>query len=353
LNSHRYLPDHEVRLLYVHPAGDREFDLPQRASDSGADVVAIPERLPIDPCAVWRLFREIRRFSPHVLHAHDYKTDVLAVLIGKALGIKVITTLHGFGLTTGRLRLYYRADRWALRRMEKVIAVSTDLVEHALAVGVPPQRVALMENGIDLTRYRRTLTLPEAKRLLNIEANEFVLGGIGRLVPEKAFDVLIQAVGQCARSRPVVLVLAGDGPERSRLESLAEAHNCRSCVRFLGHRTDVPLVLQACDSFVLSSRREASPNVVLEAMALETPVIATRVAGVPDMITHDETGVLIEPENAAAIAEAVDRLERDPAFRARLAANARKTCEARFCFESRMSKERRIYDELFGSVERT
>jgi len=350
LNSHRYLPGYAVRLLYIHPAGDREFDLPQRAVAAGADLVAVAERTPLDPRPWLKISREIRRFRPDVLHAHDYKTDVVAALFGRCFRIPVVSTLHGNVTRTRRLSTYYKVDRWALRRMRQVICVSRDLVDEAIQAGVPSDRVSLIDNAIDLAKYRRTMSRVDAKHRLGVDPNTFLVGAVGRLMPEKGFDILIRAMTRLqSLPQPPSLVIAGDGAEHGRLSALVDGLKCNAFVRLLGHRTDVAEILQACDVFVLSSRREASPNVVLEAMALETPVIATRIAGVPDMITDGETGILVEPENPSALAEAVERLQKELANRDRLAANARIACETRFCFEARMKKEWNVYEEILGS----
>lgn len=349
LNSHRYLPGYAVRLLYIHPAGDREFDLPQRAVAAGADLVAVAERTPLDPRPWLKISQEIRRFGPDVLHAHDYKTDVLAALFGRCFRIPVVGTLHGNVTRSRRLSTYYKVDRWALRRMRQVICVSRDLVDEAIQAGVPADRVSLIDNAIDLAKYRRTMSRVEAKHRLGVDPNVFLVGAVGRLMPEKGFDVLIRAMTRLQNlPQPLSLVIAGDGAEHVQLSSLIDRLKCNAIVQLLGHRTDVTEILQACDVFVLSSRREASPNVVLEAMALETPIIATRIAGVPDMINDDETGMLVEPENPAALADAVERLQKDPAKRARLATNARMVCETRYCFEARMKKEWNVYEEILG-----
>ena len=117
-------------LAYIRPAGDIEFDLPERAARLGVSLVDIPERGPIDFRTVQRLSQLIRTSRPDILHAHDYKTNVLAVLLGRWHRIPVMTTVHGYVSLGGRLNLYYRIDRWALRRMDRVIVVSEDLYTH-------------------------------------------------------------------------------------------------------------------------------------------------------------------------------------------------------------------------------
>jgi glycosyltransferase involved in cell wall biosynthesis len=353
LHSHRYLdPEYAVRLLYIHPREDRDFDMPQRAAATGADLVTVEERFGADLGTLPRVLNEILRYQPHVLHAHDYKTDLLGVFCSKALRIPVVTTLHGNVTHSKRLSFYYKLDRWALRRMRKVIAVSSDTAELAAAARVPGDRIVLIHNGIDLEQYQRTLSREQARSRLGWETRPLVIGAVGRLMPEKGFDVLIRAIAQLRKNGwSVRLVICGEGAERTHLESLIRELGCVESVSLLGHRTDVSDVLQACDAFVLSSRREAMPNVVLEAMALGVPVVATRVAGVPEMLEHERTGLIIDIDNVNETAASIHCVTHDREMANRLSRAARDDCERRFCFRVRMQREQAVYDDLLGCVE--
>jgi glycosyltransferase involved in cell wall biosynthesis len=352
LNSHRFSrSDYELRLAYFHPRGDRQFDLPDRAAAVGANLTPIPESGPCDPRALRRLASLIRSFRPDVLHAHDYKTNVLSALFGKWFGVPAVTTLHGYVSVSPRLNAYYRIDRWALRRMERVFVVSSDLIEYARQTPVAPERIVLIENGIDLDEFRRRRTVTEAKLALGLDPHTFTVAAVGRLTEEKGFDVLIRAAKLLRdggwRGR---ILIAGEGPDRAALESLIGELACGDVVRLMGYRSDVADLLQASDAFVLSSRREAFPNAVLEAMALQAPIVATRVAGVPDMLVDGESGLLVDAEDASGIAAALRRLSDDRTLGERLARAARQTCEVRFCFRRRMEKEQAVYDDLLGST---
>lgn len=354
LHSHRYAADaFDIRLLYIHPRHDAEFDLPARAEQSGADLAVVAECGAWDPRTIAGLVREIRAFRPQILHAHDYKTDLLAALLSVPFGIPCVATLHGNVTRDRRLNFYYRLDRWALRRMQRVMVVSRDLRDHAAASGVPLERCVLIENGIDTDHFRRNKSAVEAKAARGVPADTFQIGAIGRLMPEKGFDLLIRAVAVLRREYPQLrLSIAGEGAERPRLESLIRQLDCGRQIDLVGHLSDVRELLQTCDAFVLSSRREAFPNVLLEAMALEVPVAASRIAGVPDLITDDETGLLFEPEDVAAMAASIRRFIENGELRTRLAAAGRALVESRYTFAERMRKEFAVYDELLGAQAR-
>ena len=146
----------------------------------------------------------------------------------------------------------------------------------------------------------------------------------------------------------MALLIAGEGDEEPRLRTLVAELGCGERVRLLGYRADVTELYQALDVFALSSRREGLPNVLLEAMALEVPVVATRIAGVPKLIDDENNGLLIQPGSVDELTDALERLLRDGELRKRLARAGRETIAARYSFAARMRKVQAIYDDLLG-----
>jgi len=350
LNNPRFLSDeYDVRLAYVRPEVDAEYDMPRRAESMGVQLADIPERCGTDPRTVWRLAREIVRFRPHLLHAHDYKTNLLGVALARCFRIPVVTTLHGYVTRGGRLELYYLADRMALPLMDHVVSVSPDLDRQAGAVRVPPSRRSMLENGIDTDDFRRRLNVAAAKKRLGLHSGQAVIGAVGRLAPEKGFDVLIRATASLAKSGvDLVLLIAGTGEEDQPLRELAEQIGVADRVRLLGHVGDPRTLFEAMDVFVLSSYREGLPNVLLEAMALEVAVVATRVNGVPRLVRDGENGLLVEAGSHDELSAAIGRLLGDDATRHRLGQAGRATVESNYSFGRRMAKMRRVYERVLG-----
>jgi glycosyltransferase involved in cell wall biosynthesis len=355
LNSARFLEGaYSLHLAYIRPQGDSDYVMPQRARDLSVPLTDIPERGPADPSTLLRLSRLIRKIQPTILHAHDYKTNVLAVLLGRRHRIPVMTTVHGYVSQSRKLKLYYQIDRWALRRMDHVVVVSDDLYRTVRGWGVPSERLSIVENAIDSEQFVRQMSIADAKRRLGIDPARLVIGAVGRLAAEKAFDQLITATSELLRRGfDVELLIAGDGEQRLTLESLIEKLGCRDRIRLLGYRSDVLDLYQAMDVFALSSLREASPNVVLEAVSAGVPVVATRIAGLPSIVENDENGLLVPPDNSSELANALGTLLSDSAMRERLSAAGRRTIEERFSFKNRMLKIRAIYDRLLGRTANT
>lgn len=350
LNSPRFLASAGYRMIcaYLYDPGHAGFErLREKARHWQAPLAAIPDRGPLDWRVVSELLALCRRENVAIWHGHDYKSNLLGLLLRRWWPMRLVTTVHGWVEHTARTRLYYWLDRWSLRRYEVVIAVSPDLLDRCLAAGAPPQRCLLVENGIDTDEYHRRRSRTEARRIANVRTGGFLVGAAGRLSPEKGFDRLIQACGQVIKSGiDLELWIAGEGTQRTTLETLARESGCHDRIRFLGYVSDLRPFYEALDLFVLSSIREGLPNVVLEAMAMEVPVLATKVAGVPRLIEDGVTGMLIEPDSVPALVEAIATFQRTPEMGRRLASNAVTKVRDQFSFATRMKRIAHLYDTL-------
>jgi glycosyltransferase involved in cell wall biosynthesis len=172
---------------------------------------------------------------------------------------------------------------------------------------------------------------------------------VGRLSPEKRFDLLIRSVAELRRTgQSVSLRIAGEGDARRELEREIRQQGCGDSIRLLGHVADPRSLFEAADIFALSSVREGLPNVLLEAMALETPIVATAIAGIPKVITDQRDGLLVPPGDQSAMTDALRRLIDRDDLRKRLATAGRQTIETRFSFAVRMEKIVAVYDEVLG-----
>lgn len=352
LNSPRFLWSAGYRTVcaYMHPPGDPGFDsIRRRAAAAGAPLEAVPDRGPWDGRVATELLRLCRRDRVAIWHGHDYKSNLLGLALKRFWPMKLVTTVHGWVRHTRRTPLYYAVDRLCLPRYDAVLCVSDDLHTRARECGVPADRCHLVENGIDTDDYRRRHDAPDAKGRLGLNPACLVVGAVGRLSPEKGFDLLIRTAARLIRGgTDLNLIIAGDGDEALRLEALAAELGVADRVHLPGHVADPRSLYEAMDAFVLSSRREGLPNVVLEAMALEVPVLATRVNGVPRLVRSGANGLVVAPESVDELAGGLGQLLGDAGLRARLAAEGRRTVEGEFAFAARMNKVRAVYDRLLG-----
>lgn len=350
LNSPRYLTELGYRMIcgYLHPPGDPGFaEIERKAAKYGAPLIAVPDRGPWD----WRVVRELlaicKRENVRIWHGHDYKTNAIGWLLKRFWPMKLVTTVHGWVHHTARTPLYYRIDKLCLPRYDCVICVSPDLVQVCREVGV--KEPFLLENAIDTEEYTRTKSIIDAKRELGIPVGELVIGAVGRLEKEKAFDLLIQSLAALrSQSHAVRLVILGEGSDRERLQTLARDLGVAEYVQMPGWQSDVRSYFEAMDLFALSSLREGLPNVLLEAMALEVPVVATAIAGIPQLITDRTNGRLVPAGDAAALTRALHELLSAPEDRRTMARAARRTIETRYSFPVRMRRLARLYDDLLA-----
>lgn len=336
---------------FLHPAGDPGFEvLRARAAVKDCPILGVPEHFALDPRSLTRLAALCRRHDVRIWHGHDYKTNLFGVLLQPWLGFRLVSTVHGWVSHGWRTPLYYGVDRWALRRHEHVVAVSRDLFDACRAAGIPDRALSLIENGIDTEDFRRDRPAAASPLRAAIPPGRLVIGAVGRLSPEKGFDLLIEAVGTLLREGfDFELWIAGEGAEHDRLAALAAEAAPDGRIRLLGFRADLPALFEAFDIFCLSSRREGLPNVLLEAMAMEVPAVATRAGGVGAFAEGRDDMLLTDIGSAPALTDALRMLLRSPELRARLAGAARQRVEQECGFAARMRKMAAMYDALLDA----
>ena len=267
---------------------------------------------------VWRTLRALkRRHGRFVLHAHCAYPDVVgAALAARVLGLPLVATAHGSDINlSGRQRLLRPQIRAALRAADRVIAVSAPLADAVAALtGLPPERIA----AIPCAGYSPAVFHPRTpvqratlRATLGVAADARLVLFVGHLVPVKALDVLLRAWALLERDGQgpgaARLVLIGEGTERGALERLAGQEGVADRVEFLGPRPQAVVAdwIAAADLLCLPSHAEGSPNVVVEALASGTPVVASRVGGIPDLVDDGVNGLLVAPGDPAALAAAL------------------------------------------------
>jgi glycosyltransferase involved in cell wall biosynthesis len=234
-----------------------------------------------------------------------------------------------------------------VRSFDRVLVVSGRVREQLLASGMPPARVTLVHNAIVVENYRRTGRADVLEGLVGRPVAPPVAVTIGRLSAEKGHRDFVTAMG-LARDRGAMIsaVLVGDGPERARLETQVRELGLADRVHFTGYIQSPERVLEDVDLMVLPSYTEGLPNVVLEALMMEVPVLATRVGGTPEIVTDGESGRLVEPGRPEALAEQIVAFLHDRAGWRAMARRGQAHVRAHFDFQARTRHLERIYTEL-------
>jgi glycosyltransferase involved in cell wall biosynthesis len=333
------------------------------ADAHGVEVVRIDELgreiSPLrDLLATIRLAKLIRRERPQILHTHTAKAGtvgrVAALLAGSRKPPIIVHTFHGHVLRGyfGPLRsLFFRLlERRLAAGTTALIAVSPQVRDDLVALGVAPrERFVVIRLGIELDeRVAPELNgRGESRRYLGIPGDRFAVGWIGRMTAVKRTDDVLIAFKRLRDGGvDAVLCMVGDGPDRLQLEQRAHELGVARNTVFLGYQEDVAPFYAAFDALVLPSGNEGTPVSVIEALAAELPVVATRVGGVPDVVRDGEDGFLVEAGATDDLADRLAQLAGDPALRARMGKQGRERVLPRYAVE-RLVED---IDELYRSL---
>jgi glycosyltransferase involved in cell wall biosynthesis len=307
----------------------------------GCRVVDVPalgrEIAPLaDLTALAQLVQLIRRERPAIVHTHTSKAGFvgrLAAVLARAPA--VIHQPHGhifYGYYGPRRTAVFTAlERRAARWTDRIITLTDRGTAEHLAHGIGrAEQYVTVPSGVPITELRAAAPpRGEARARLGLDADAMVIVGLGRLVPIKGFDLLVRALAIVVSQVPTARVLlVGEGAERAHLETIAASLGVAGHLRLTGGTSDAAACLAAADVVTVPSRNEGMGRVIVEAMSLGRPVVATAVGGIPDVVTDGECGRLVEPEDVEALAAALIELGRDPALRRKLAEAAAQRAEA-------------------------
>jgi glycosyltransferase involved in cell wall biosynthesis len=340
-----------VTVCYLRDRRDGVFSIDERAKAAHIDYVEVAERHSFDPGVWGQLRRVIAERRIDVLHAHDYKTNLLSLMLARATGARALSTVHGWTGHSPRERYcYYPADKKVLARFPRVIAVSAHIARELVHHGANPTRVTTILNAIDHRQFRRDPSqVAAARALFGFEPHRTVIGAVGRLEPQKRFDLLLEAFAVLRIGDPNLrLVIAGDGSLRQQLAGQRSAMGLDDSVVLTGHVNDVIPLHHAFDLFVQSSDYEGTPNAVLEAMAMETPIVATEAGGTAEILLDGVHGRIVPIGRVDRLIWGLQAALADPHRTRLMAERARARVEGELSFESRCRRLEHIYEEMMG-----
>ncbi len=352
LNMSRMLnegPHRSVVGVFLN-SSNPNVQLHESASREGIESHVIPCSGRLDRGAIRRIRELAAQMGADVVHAHGYKADLYVYFALRRSRMALVSTCHTWYDVDAKDYFYGVVDRLTLRSYERIVAVSEGVREYLLRARVRAEKISMIRNGIDLRTFDRASAVVKAE--LGWSAYPLV-GLVGRLSIEKGVDIFLAAAALVLAELPdTKFVVAGDGPDRAKLDALIGELGMGASVRMLGRRDDMAAVYASLDLMVSSSRREGLPMAILEAMASRVPLIATAVGGVPTVVLDGRTGVLVPEVDAGMLAKGIVALLRDGALRERLGVAARQLVEDEFSAQRMTADYLRVYEEAVAIAAR-
>ncbi|MCC7127178.1 MAG: glycosyltransferase [Acidobacteria bacterium] len=304
-------------VLVAHPDGE----LYKRAAE-GPDLIGLAPMNEIDLAAAWKLSRILKQYRPDLVHAHDPHAVAMAAT---ALSFGAVTPTSPL-VASRRVDFHLSGNsfsRWKYRQVSRFIAASGAIAEILIHDGIPASQVSVVHDGIDVEKVQG-IPVVDIRSEFWLPHGVPVVVNVGALVAHKGQRYLIDAMPLVMRRVPDAhLVILGEGDLRGALERQVKDLHLEKVVRLPGFREDVLGLAKAADMFVMSSITEGLGSAVLDAMAMGLPVVGTRAGGIPEAVVHEETGLLVPPADAEALAAAMVRVLTDAALRQRFGAAGR------------------------------
>lgn len=301
-----------------------------------------------DISQIWKLIRLMKEEKIQIVHTTLFYADVLGTMAAAFSGIKPVVSWEAVTQPYGlkHLLAYRLASKYFALSVAVSHAIQQKIVEQRK---VPEHKTMTIQYGVDLNKYRPGVN-SLLRRELKLGKRCRIFGTTARLTEQKGHRYLISAIPSIVRMFPDVhFVFIGDGPLRGELEGLVRQQKMESCVTFLGYRTDVPVLLNSMDVFVLPSLYEGLPNVVLEAMASGKPVVATAVDGTPEAVIDGETGFLVPPKDPQALSRAVQAMLGKPGLIHSMGQAGRRRVEDHFTLDHEIHQFVQVFDRLMQS----
>jgi glycosyltransferase involved in cell wall biosynthesis len=311
--------------------------------------------------AIPRLTKYLKRIGADLVHTQLEAANILGNISAKLLRLPSVCTIHvmpPLDVKT-KTKLHQKVEWFTLRHFcDRVISVSEEARRYHLAIsGTPERQVTTIYNGIDVAPFSNIDYASERSSVraeLRIPLDAYVLVTVAVLRPPKGIQYMMRAMPSILASHPnTYYLIVGSGTHREALMEEVSKAGVNKRVVFAGMRKDIPQLLAASDIFVLPTLTEALPTVLAEAMAARLPLIASRVGGVPEMITEGQNGFLVKPEDLEALSNACIRLLKNPDERAAMGAEGWRIVNQKFSIERQVEQLRDLYLEQLHAYEKS
>lgn len=321
----------------------------QEARARSLEVFRIRERRSLDPGVLRQVLDLGRKLRADAIHSHDLRSDLFGLASARRLAVPWISTVHGWIANDWKGRFRTSLDKLVLRQADHVIAVSEE-TRGRLGRWADSERCTVIPNALRVDRYRPCRGPGAFRAEHRVAADEVLIANIGRLSPEKGQRYFLAAARNLVeRYRNLRFVLFGLGPDQESLERLIFDYRLGDRVIFAGYRDNMGVIYNEIDLVVQSSLTEGMPNVVLESLLMEVPVIATDVGGTGEVLKDGETGMLVAPGDHALLASAIERFIGNRMEFSRMAQAGRVDIQARFDHVARVERLANVYHKVVAA----
>jgi len=334
-------------VLVAHPAGEL-----RRRAREGPDLIPLAPRSELDLAAAWRLTRVIKDVKPEIIHAHDPHGVAMAALALAYQGPGNANEPQPQLVASRRVDFPLKGNafsKWKYRQVRAFICASEAIRHMLIEQGVAPTDAITVHEGIDLAHVDAAPPV-NVHEMFWLPHKAPLVGNIGALVPHKGQRYLIEAATMVVREVPDArFLILGEGELKAALEKQIAEAALNKHVLLAGFRPDVLSILKGFDLFVMPSVTEGLGTSLLDGMACAKPIVASRVGGIPEVVRHGETGLLVPPKDSRDLAASIIRLLLDPALAARFAQAGLARVREKFSLERMVDGTLAVYARLAGS----
>ncbi len=319
----------------------------KKAKQLSLDIVTIEEKRSFDWGVIKKIKQTVEEKSIDIIHTHDFRSNIYGLVCAKSLGLPLVSTCHGWISNNLKGQIYTKIDRYLLRYHDKIITVSELMKKQLVQGGIDPNIIKVINNALVIEDYVIDKENRRFRDEFKIPHNKTVVANIGRLSIEKGQENYLKAAKSiCETNSDFVFLIIGIGPEYENLVNMAKELQISDKVIFTGYREDMVNIYNGVDLVVQSSSTEGMPNVILESLLMEIPVIATDVGGTSQIVDHNLTGFLIEANNVESLKNAMTEYVKNKSHFSKMARLGRENIKLNYNQDNRVNKLYDVYHEI-------
>ncbi|WP_163337117.1 glycosyltransferase family 4 protein [Desulfopila sp. IMCC35008] len=338
----------EVIAGIIENLGSPHVEVASECSKRGITSVCFPCSRKIDLKTILNLRQYIKDSNIDIIHSHGYKSNLYSFFSTFGLRVGLIATCHNWIEQSPKMKVYSVLDRIFLKRFAHIVAVSDEVQNTLSRNNIPPRKVSIIKNGIDLERFNNIDASLLLRKDLAIPDHHVVIGTVGRISKEKGHIHLLRVFKALKKQLPeTTLLIIGSGQLKDELQ----AEFSDQSIIFTGLRNDIPELYQAMDIFVLPSLTEGLPMVLLEAMSSRLPVVATNVGQIPFVIKENDTGLMVPPGDEKELERNLLKLALDQETRKSMGVNGYARVKESFSSVRMTQEYKNIYQTVLGRAQ--